>query len=162
MAFRRLRSVALAAALILDDLHQQDLAALDHVLDLVAAHQATLQALLVGHAAFVVAVVAFAAEVIVIVVVRGRLGHDGFAVGDGDLIVVRVDLVEGEEAVTVATILDEGGLQAGLYAGDLGEVDVAAKLAAGLRLKVEFLNLASFDDRNAGLFRVCRIDKHGL
>ena len=32
-------------------------------------------------------------------------------VGDRDLIIVRMDFAEGEEAVTVAAIFDEGGLQ---------------------------------------------------
>src|SRR5690606_740987 len=154
---------ALGAALVLDDLHQQDLTALDDVLDLVAAHQATLQALLVGQAAFRFAVVALTAQIIVIVlVVRLRFGHDGFAVGDRDLIVVGVNFVEGEEAVAVAAVLDEGGLQAGLYAGDLGEIDVPAKLATRAGFKIEFLNLAAVYDRDARFFRVRRVDQHGF
>ncbi|CAL1691916.1 hypothetical protein MMB232_02071 [Brevundimonas subvibrioides] len=127
---------ALAAALVLDDLHQQDLATLDDVLDLVAPHQATLQALLLGHSAFGIAVIGITGVLVVGVVIgRVRLGHDGFTVGGRDLVVVGVDFVEGEEAVTIAAVLDEGGLQAGLYAGDLGEIDVAAKLAFGLRTR---------------------------
>ncbi|MNS23586.1 hypothetical protein D3C72_554070 [compost metagenome] len=152
---------ALGAALVLDDLHQQDLTALDDVLDLVATHQAALQALLVGQAAFGL-VVAFTAQIIVIVVVRMRFGHDGFAVGDRDLVIIRVDFVEGQEAVTIAAVLDESRLEAGLYASDLGEVDVAAKLAAGRGFEIEFLNLASVHDGDAGFFRVRRIDQHCL
>src|SRR6185312_5687330 len=53
-----------------------------------------------------------------------------FAVGDRDLVIVGVDFGEGEEAVAVAAVFDEGRLQRGLYAGDLGEVDVAAQLTA--------------------------------
>ena len=49
-------------------------------------------------------------------------------VGDGDLVVVGMDLAEGEEAVPVAAVFDEGGLQAGLYPDHLGEVDVALEL----------------------------------
>ena len=154
---------ALAAALVLDDLDQQNLAALDDVLDLVAAHQATLQTFLFGHPAFGIAVVGVTG-VLVVVIVLGRmgLGHDRVAVGGRDLVVVGVDFVEGQEAVAVAAVLDEGGLKAGLYAGDLGEVDIAAKLAFGFRLEVEFLNLAAVHDSDAGFFRVRCIDKHRL
>ena len=58
-------------------------------------------------------------------------------VGDGDLVVVGMDFAEGEEAVAVAAILDEGRLQAGLYPDDLGEVDVALELPLGRCLDVE-------------------------
>jgi hypothetical protein len=153
---------ALAAALVLDDLDQQDLAALDDVLDLVTPHQAALQALLVGEAALVLVVGALAAEIVLRIVVRRRLGHDGFAVGDRDLVVVRVDLVEGQEAVPVAAVLDEGGLQAGLYPCDLGEIDVAAKLSLRAGFKVVFLDLTALDDRDAGFLRVGGVDQHGL
>src|SRR5690606_33494641 len=153
---------ALAAALVLDDLDQHDLTALDDVLDLVTAHQAALEALFLGHAAFMLVVGAFAAEVVMLLVVRRGFGHDGFAVGDRNLVVVRMDLVEGQEAVAVAAVFDEGGLQAGLYAGDLGEIDVAPKLALRAGFKVEFLDLTALDDRDAGLLRVGGVDQHGL
>ena len=58
-------------------------------------------------------------------------------VGDGDLIVVGMDFAEGEEAVAVAAVFDERGLQAGLYPNHLGEVDVALELALGRCLDVE-------------------------
>ena len=154
---------ALGPALVLDDLHQQDLATLDDILDFVAAHQATLQALFFGQGGFGIDLVVgrFAAQVVLVLIVV-RLGHDGFAVGDRDLIVVGVDLVEGQEAVAVAAVFDEGGLQAGLYAGDLGEVDIAPKLASGAGFEIEFLNLPAVHDGDPGLLRVGRIDKHGL
>src|SRR6266851_1499929 len=50
------------------------------------------------------------------------------AIGDRDLIIVRMDFAEGEKAVAVATVLDEGRLQRRLYPRDLGEIDVAAQL----------------------------------
>ena len=49
-------------------------------------------------------------------------------VGDRDLVVVGMDFAEGEEAVAVAAILDEGGLQGRFDPRDLGEVDIAAQL----------------------------------
>ena len=51
-------------------------------------------------------------------------------IGDGDLIVVGMDFAEGEEAVAVPAVADEGGLERGLHARDLGEIDVPAKLLA--------------------------------
>ena len=41
-------------------------------------------------------------------------------VGDRDLVVVRMDFREREEAVAVAAVLDEGRLKRRLDAGDLG------------------------------------------
>ena len=35
----------------------------------------------------------------------------GLTVGDRNLIIVGMDFAEGQEAVTIATIFDEGGLQ---------------------------------------------------
>src|SRR5690348_195946 len=54
-----------------------------------------------------------------------------FAVGDGDLIIVGVDFAEGQEAVAIAAIFDKSRLQRGFDPGDLGQIDVAAQLAAG-------------------------------
>ena len=48
-----------------------------------------------------------------------------------------MDFAEGEEAVAVAAILDEGGLQARLYPDHLGEVDVALELSLGRCLDIE-------------------------
>ena len=126
-------------------------------------HQATLQTLLVGQGGVGIDVVAgrFAIQIVLVLVVV-RLGHDGFAVGDGDLVIVRVDFVEGQEAVAIAAVFDEGGLKAGLYAGDLGEVDVAAKLALRTGFEIEFLNLASVHDGDPGFLRVGRVDQHCL
>ena len=98
----------------------------------------------------------------VIIVVRMRLGHNGFAVGDGDLIIIRMDFAEGEEAVAVAAVLHESSLQAGLYANDLGKIDIAAKLALRAGFKVEFLDLTALDDGDPGLLGMRRIDQHGL
>ncbi len=110
---------ALVAALFLDDLDQQDLAALDDFLDLVAADQVLAQpALFVGQVVAVVVVgvlFIFAIFVMAMVVMPlrllGQFGHQFFAVGDRDLVVVGVDFVEGQEAVTIAAVFDESRLQ---------------------------------------------------
>ncbi len=50
--------------------------------------------------------------------------------------------------MTVSAVLDEGGLEGRLYAGDLGEVDVASELPPCGRLEVEFLKPVSVGDDN--------------
>ena len=117
---------ALVAPLFLDDLHQHDLPALDHFLDLVAAHQpaATALQLLLDHIVIVVGgavlVVAGAVRVVVVLLVLRLFAHQGFAVGDGDLVVVGMDFVESQEAVTVAAVFDERRLQTRFDPGHLG------------------------------------------
>jgi hypothetical protein len=81
-------------------------------------------------------------------------------VGDRNLVVVRVDFREGEEAVPVAAVFDERGLERGLYAGDFGEVDVAAKLAAIGGLKVKLFDPIAAHDHHPGFLRVGAVDKH--
>ena len=68
--------------------------------------------LLAARRAILVVVMALAA--------LGLLGHQPFAVGDRDLIVVGVDFVEGQEAVAVATVLHERRLQRRFDPHDLG------------------------------------------
>ncbi len=81
-------------------------------------------------------------------------------VGDRNLIVVRMNLAESEEAVAVAAVFDEGGLQGGLYPRDLGEIDVAAKLSPVCRFEIEFLNAVAADHHDPGLLRVGGVDEH--
>ena len=92
----------------------------------------------------------------------GLLLDQPLPVGDGDLIVVRMDFAEGKEAVPVAAVFDEGGLEAGLYPNHLGEVDVALELALGRCLDIEILQPATVQHHDAGLFRVRGIDQHTL
>ncbi len=47
------------------------------------------------------------------------LGQKRLPVGDGDLVVVGMDFREGEEAVAVAAVIDEGRLERGFDPGDL-------------------------------------------
>jgi len=81
-------------------------------------------------------------------------------VGDRDLVVVRMDFAEGEEAVTVAAIFDESGLQRGLYPRHLGEVDIAAQLLALGGFEVKLFDAIAADHDNTGLFRMRGIDQH--
>ncbi len=92
----------------------------------------------------------------------GLLVDQALPVGDRDLIVVGMDLAEGEEAVAVAAILDEGRLEAWLYANHLGKIDVALELSFGRCLDVEILETVTVQHHHAGFFRVCSVDQHAL
>ena len=81
-------------------------------------------------------------------------------VGDRNLIIVGMDFAEGQEAMAVATILDEGRLQRWFYPRDLGEVDIAAQLLALGSFEIKFLDAIAADHNDPGLFRVGSIDQH--
>jgi hypothetical protein len=81
-------------------------------------------------------------------------------IGNGDLIIVRMNFAEGEEAVAVAAVFNEGSLQRGLYAGNLGKIDIAAKLFALRGFEIEFFNAIATDHNDPGLFRVGGVDQH--
>ena len=81
-------------------------------------------------------------------------------VGDRDLIVVRVDFAERQEAVAVAAIFDERRLQRRFYARDLGEVDIAAQLLALGGLEIKLFDAIAADHNDPGLFRVGGVDQH--
>jgi hypothetical protein len=84
----------------------------------------------------------------------------GLTIGDRNLIIVRMDFAEGEKAVTVAAILDEGGLERRFYARDLGEVDIAAQLFALGGLEIKLFDSIAADHNDPGLFRVGGVDQH--
>ena len=81
-------------------------------------------------------------------------------VGDRDLVVIGMDFAKGEEAVPVAAIFDEGGLQRRFYARDLGEIDIAAQLLALGRFEVEFFDAVAAEHHDPGLLRVGGVDEH--
>jgi hypothetical protein len=183
---------ALVAALFLDDLDQQHLAALDHVLDLVAAAQILALAaefvrggfvdrravglgpglrrfigvaLILGGGFFVGSGRRF-----LVVVELGRtqpfflggmlrlFAKQRIAVRLRDLIIIRVDFAEGQEAVAIAAIIDERRLQRRFYPGDLGEIDIAFELFVLSGFEVKLLDPVSLDDCDPGLLRVARVD----
>jgi hypothetical protein len=90
----------------------------------------------------------------------GFLAQQGFAILARDLVIIRVDFAEGQEAVAVAAIVDEGRLERRLHPGHLGEVDVALELLVLGGFEVELLDPVTFDYRNPSLFRVARVDQH--
>jgi hypothetical protein len=81
-------------------------------------------------------------------------------VGDRDLIIIRMDFREGEEAVAVAAVIDEGGLERRLHARHLGEIDIAAKLFTGGGLEVELFHTVAAQNYHPGFLRVGRVDQH--
>jgi hypothetical protein len=81
-------------------------------------------------------------------------------VGDRDLVVVGMDFAEGEEAVAVAAIFNESGLERGFDPCDLGEVDIPAQLLALCGLEVKLFDAIAADHDDPGLFRVGGIDQH--
>ena len=90
----------------------------------------------------------------------GFLAQQRVAISLRDLIVIGVDLAEGQEAVAIAAIIDESRLKRRFYPGDLGEIDIAFELLMLSGFEVKLLDPGSFDDRDPGLFRVARIDQH--
>jgi hypothetical protein len=81
-------------------------------------------------------------------------------VGDRNLIVIRMDFAEGQKAVAVASVFDEGGLERRFYARHLGEIDVSAQLLALGGLEIKLFDAIAADNDDPGLFRVGSIDQH--
>ncbi len=85
---------------------------------------------------------------------------EGQAVGNRDLVIIRMDFREGQEAVAVAAIFNEGCLERRLHAGYLGEIDVALEGFAGRAFEIEFFNAASAGHHDAGFLALAGIDEH--
>src|SRR5690606_14468916 len=81
-------------------------------------------------------------------------GQQGLPVRYRNLVVVRMNFVEGQEAVAIAAILDEGRLQGRLNTGDSGEIDIAFQLLLGLRFEIEFFDPVTADYDNSRFLRV--------
>jgi hypothetical protein len=71
-----------------------------------------------------------------------------------------MDFAEGQEAVAVAAIFDEGRLERRFYAGDFRQIDIAAELPALGGLEIKFFDAIAADHDDPGLFRVSGIDQH--
>jgi hypothetical protein len=88
------------------------------------------------------------------------LGDQRLPVGDRDLVIVGMDFAERQEAVAIAAIFDEGGLERGFDPGYLGEIDVAAQLATAGGFEVEFLDAVATHHHHPGLLRMGGVDEH--
>ena len=91
---------------------------------------------------------------------RSSCVDQGLPVGDRDLVVVGMDFREGQEAVPVAAVIDEGRLQRRFDPRDFGEVDITAKLFAVGAFEVEFLDAVAAHDDHPGFLRMGRVDEH--
>ena len=101
-------------------------------MDLIFAHQAATAArnLFFHDIAFVmVAMVTVVVTIFGVAIGRGVMGlviilhhvaHQRFAVGHRDLVIVRMDFVEGQEAMAIAAIFHERSLKARFDPSDLG------------------------------------------
>ena len=88
---------------------------------------------------------------------------DACAAGiDAGLEVGAGDFLERQEAVAFGAVIDEGGFEAGLDAGDDCLVDVALALFLGGRFDVEVDQLLTIDDRDAEFLGLRRIEQHAF
>src|SRR5258707_2428064 len=78
----------------------------------------------------------------------------GLTIGDRNLIIIGMNFAEGQKAVAVAAVLDEGRLQRRVHAGDLGEIDIAAPLLALGGLGIKFFDASAADHNDPGLLPV--------
>ena len=79
-----------------------------------------------------------------------------------DLIIVRMDFAEGQEAVAVAAEIDEGRLQGRFHPRDFRKIDIAFDLFFECGLDIVFVETVAGCDDNPDLFRVRAIHKHAL
>ncbi len=106
-----------------------------------------------------------AAGTVVRLIVGGACGAFVFLdqrlpVGHRDLIIIGMDFGEGQEAVAVSAVVDEGGLERRLHARHLGKIDIAAKLFTSGGLEVEFFHTVAAQNHHPGFLRMGRIDQH--
>jgi hypothetical protein len=71
-----------------------------------------------------------------------------------------VNFAEGQKAVTVSTIIDEGRLQRRLDARYLGEIDISLELLASSGFEIELVDPVSTNHDHPGFLGVGGIDKH--
>src|SRR5690606_31073429 len=76
--------------------------------------------------------------------------------------VVAGDFLQGQEAVALAAVIDEGGLEGGLQPDDAALVDVGLLLFLGGLLDVDVVQVLAIDDRHAQFFGLRGIDQHAL
>jgi hypothetical protein len=81
-------------------------------------------------------------------------------IGDRNLIIVRMDFRECQEAMAVAAVIDECRLKGRLNARYLRQIDVATKLFTLRGLEVEFLDAIAAQYDHPGLLGMGRVDEH--
>ena len=111
-------------------------------------------------AVIVVAIIFGGAQALLLGGVLGLLAEQGLAILPGDLVIIGVDLAEGQEAVAIAAIVDERRLQRRLDPGHLGEIDIPLELLVLGGFEIKFLDPVSLEHGHPGLFLVARVDQH--
>ncbi|MNV81815.1 hypothetical protein D3C71_1755070 [compost metagenome] len=81
---------------------------------------------------------------------------------DASLEVVAGDFLQRQKAVTFATVLDKGGLERWLQAGDAALVDVGLFLFLRRLFDVDVVQVLPVDDGHAQFFSLRGIDQHSL
>ena len=76
--------------------------------------------------------------------------------------VLAADFLQRQEAVALAAVFDETGLEAGFDAGDASLVDVRFLLLARRDLDIEVKQVLAIDDSHAQLFPLSCVDQHTL
>ena len=92
---------------------------------------------------------------------RALVGLDQrLTVGDGNLIIVRMNFAERQKSMAVAAIFDERRLQRRFNTGDFGEIDISAKLLALCGLEIKLFDAIAADHNHPRFFRVGGVDQH--
>src|SRR5699024_6132149 len=89
---------------------------------------------------------------------QGRLAVLVLAFGE----IFAGNLLERQEAVPVAAVIDEGGLEAGLDARYATLVDIGLALFAATRLDVQIMQFLPVDDGHAQLFGLRGVDENAF
>jgi len=91
---------------------------------------------------------------------RRLMPEDRFAIGNGDLVIVRMDFAESEEAMAIAAIFHKSRLQRRFDARYFGEIDIASELFSGFSLEVKLINAIAADDHDPSFLGVRCVDQH--
>ena len=89
-------------------------------------------------------------------------GDQRLTVGHRDLVVIRVNLGEGEETVAVSAVIHERCLQRGFDPRDLCQVDVASQLALVQGLEIKVIDPRSIGHDHPSFLGVGGVDQHLL
>src|SRR5690606_21726262 len=91
-----------------------------------------------------------------------QFAHRGLVGIDAGRVVLARDFLERQEAMAVAAVLDEAGLERRFDAGDAPLVDVALLLFPGRDLDVEIVEGLAIDDGHTQLLTLSCVDQHTL
>ena len=90
----------------------------------------------------------------------GFLLEERLSIGDRDLVIIRMNLGEGKKTMAISAIVDESGLERGLYAGDLGKIDIPTERPLAGGFEVKFLYAIASQNHNPGFLGMGGVDDH--